>query len=415
MTLFGRRGAARHARLQAILAVAAIGAAVALPVVLIGVGGGVAAHELASLEDTGYQIVVSAAGLHGISGAHAAAAKILADSAVAFAAPILSVPIVAFNSSGNLSAVLAEGVIPREFTPTLGPTERYLFPTPLPLGDPNDSTHFANGSYSGVATYDVLVSSTFAASYRVHPGQSIILSPTVNESRGVRYNVTGVFGVALSLGQPNGAFAVLLPLSDLQVLAGFANGTGTVVPDGADTIEVVLSGSAAADPSTVDRITAEIQAEFPYYTVSTLSEEAQQLASANAVLTGFYLALSSVGLAVGLLFLALVLLRRVEADRRSIGVRRALGIPGSSIAGEIVRDGLVLSAAGSATGVVGGIMVVFGLARWGSPIVAEAAHLAVFDPLTLGPVIVAVVALSAGASAVAARSALSLEIGEVLR
>ena len=56
---------------------------------------------------------------------------------------------------------------------------------------------------------------------------------------------------------------------------------------------------------------------------SALTDEAAQLRASAAVLTGFYLALSSVGLLVGLVFLALVLLRRVEAERRTIGIQRA--------------------------------------------------------------------------------------------
>ena len=154
---------------------------------------------------------------------------------------------------------------------------------------------------------------------------------------------------------------------------------------------------------------------FPYYGVSSLTQEAQQLQSASGVLTGFYLALSSVGLTVGLLFLALVLLRRVEADRLSIGIRRALGIPGRSIATEIVRDGAMLALTGELFGLLAGYLIVEGIATWTTSTVQEAAKLAIFDPLVLGELVVGVVALSLLASAVATRSALRLEISEALR
>jgi putative ABC transport system permease protein len=149
--------------------------------------------------------------------------------------------------------------------------------------------------------------------------------------------------------------------------------------------------------------------------VSSLDQEAQQLEAASGVLTGFYLALSSVALTVGLLFLALVLVRRVEADRRSIGIRRALGLPGRWIAREIVSDGLVLAALGSLVGVVGGYLIVEALATWGSAAVQEAARLALFAPATLGAIVVGVLALSLLAGAVATRSALRVEITEALR
>ena len=99
MMRWGRGGALRHSRLQMILAVAAIGTAVALPVVLVSVGGGVSAHELAGLQNAGYQIVVSAAGAHGITNAHRYADRILGISGVTAASPVLSVTIDAFSSS----------------------------------------------------------------------------------------------------------------------------------------------------------------------------------------------------------------------------------------------------------------------------------------------------------------------------
>jgi putative ABC transport system permease protein len=409
------RGGARHARLQIVLAVAAIGAAVALPVVLVSVGGGVAAHELSVLESSGYQIVVSAAGEHGISGAHSWTTRLLGLPGVAAASPTLSIPVDAFNGTGAVSPVLAEGVIPDQFSPTLGPTESGLFPTPLGLGDPTDSAHYANGTYAGPATWDVLVSTPYSLASGVVPGDTLLLSPSSNASLGIRFNVTGTFGVPLSLLTPTGALAVTLPLSDLQKLTGYANGSGTVVPDAADSIEIAAVPSVAGDPGALAALTSAVQALFPYYSVSTLSQQAAQVATADAVLTGFYLALSSVGIAVGVLFLTLVLLRRVEAGARSIGIRRAIGVPGVSIAAGVVEEGLLLSAGGAAVGVVAGWAIVVGLATWATSTVQEAARLATFDPRLLTEIVVGIVALSLLASAIATRSALRADIGEALR
>ncbi len=412
---WGRGGSLRHSRLQLVLAVAAIATAVALPVVLISVGGGVSSHELANLQNAGYQIVVSAAGVHGITHAHSYADQILAIGGVTAASPVLSVTVDAFTSaSGTPSPVLAEGVIPDQFSPTLGPTESGLFPSPLPLGDPTDAVHFAHGTYSGPAIYDVLVSTPYAAAHRVTVGARLILSPVASSTVGTAYNVTGTFGVPPTVLGPTGAFAVIVPLSDLQTMTGFAGGAA-VAPDAADTIQVAVVGSLASNPNALGHLRDQVQALFPYYGVSSLTQEAQQLESASGVLTGFYLALSSVGLTVGLLFLALVLLRRVEADRRSIGIRRALGISGRSIAGEIVWNGATLALAGAAAGVIGGYLMVEALAAWATSAVQEAAQLAVFDPVILGELVAGVVGLSLLAGAVATRAALRMPISEALR
>ncbi len=415
MMRFGFGSSLRHLRIQQVLAIAAVGTAVALPVVLVSVGGGVSAHELTSLENAGYQLVVSASGEHGITNAHNVTDEILAIGSVTAASPVLSVAVDSFLATGGPSPVLAEGVIPDQFTPTLGPTEAGLFPNPLPLGDPSDRAHFDNGTYAGPASNEVLVSSPLAQADGITTGASLWIGPSTNRSQAVEYNVTGTFGVPPTALGPTGAFAIVLPLSNLQVMAGLASGTGSVGHDAADTIEISVTGAAASDPATLNHLRDEVQHLVPYYFVGSLSTEAQQLQSASGVLTGFYLALSSVALTVGLLFLALVLVRRVESDRRSIGIRRALGLPRRWIAREIVGDGLALALLGALFGVVGGYVIVEALAAWGSGGVRLAAEWAVFDPGTLLAIVLGVAGLSLVASAVATRAALRVEITEALR
>ena len=416
MIRFGFGASLRHLRLQQLLAIAAVGTAVALPVVLVSVGGGVSAHELADLENAGYQIVVSAPGIHGITDAHNLTQRILSIGSVVAASPVLSVSLDAFPASGGPTPVLAEGVIPDQFIPTLGPAENGLFPDPLPLGDPTDAVHFDNGTYAGLSTNDVLVSSPLAQANGIAAGSRLWLGPTTNRSQAVEYNVSGTFGIPpTSVVGSTGVFAIVLPLSNLQVMGGFAAGPNTTARDAVDTIEVAVTGVATTDPASLDQIRGEIQSLVPYYGVSSLDQEAQQLQSASGVLTGFYIALSSVALTVGLLFLALVLVRRVESDRRSIGIRRALGLPGRWIAREIVADGLVLALLGSLVGLLGGYLIVEALATWGTSAVRLAARLALFDPFTLAAIVAGVLGISLLASALATRTALRVEITEALR
>ena len=415
MRLWGGRGRLRHERLQTILTIAALATAVALPVVLLSVGGGVSAHELNDLENAGYQIVVSAGGYHGIANAHRIAGQILAIPSVTAASPVLSVAIDAFLGTGQAVPSLAEGVIPEEFLPTLGPTESGLFPSPLPLGDPTDAVHFDNGTYDGPATNDVMVSSPLAQEYHLAAGDTLLLGPSSNESQAVRYNLTGTFGVPLGeLGQ-TGGFALLLPLSSLQAMTGLSSGPGVPVVDAADTIEVSVGGSVATNPSQLDHVQQEVQGVVPYDSVSTLSQEAEQLQSASSVLTGFYLALSSVGITVGLVFLTLVMLRRVESDHRSIGIRRAIGVPGRLVVGGVLVEGATLAALGAVGGVVVGYLLVEALATWSTGAVQEAASLAEFVPLTLAELTLAILGLSLLAGALAARAALRLDLAESLR
>jgi putative ABC transport system permease protein len=409
--------ALRHHRLQAALAVAALATAVALPVVLLSVGGGVAAHEISAIENSGFQITISAGGLHGIGGAHDLSRQIDGLAGVAEASPVLSAPLDAFPPGGAATPLLAEGIIPIAFTATESPQFTGLFPNPLPFSDPGDSVHYANGSYAGPSADQVMVSTPFASDYGLTVGGTLRLAETDNRSQAVAFHIIGLFGVPQEYLAPTAVYGVLLPLSDLQVLVGAAtstSGAGALL-DSADTIEVSLIASESTDPTDVQRVAGEIAALVPYYGVSALTDEAAQLQASTAVLTGFYLALSSVGLLVGLVFLTLVLLRRVESERRTIGVQRAIGVPATQVALEWLRKSVTLGAAGALGGYLSGALCIFLLARYGQGAAATAAQLAVFDPATLVPLAVAIVGLAAMAGLVATRAALRIPITEALR
>jgi ABC-type lipoprotein release transport system permease subunit len=417
MISFERWRALRHHRLQATLAIAAMATAVALPVILLSVGGGVAAHEIASIENSGFQVTVSAGGLHGIADAHHLSQQIDSIPGVTQASPVLSAPLDAFPPSSSGTPLLAEGIVPVAFTATESPQFRGLFPDPLPFSDPTDSVHFGNGTYSGPSSEEVMVSTPFASDYGLSVGETLRLSETDNLSQAVAFRIVGLFGTPPEFLSPTAVYGVLLPLSDLQVLVGVANtpaDSGTPI-DAADTIEVALIPSESTDPTAVQRVASEISALVPYYGVSALTDEASQLRASAAVLTGFYLALSSVGLLVGLVFLTLVLLRRVESERRTIGVQRAIGVPASQVALEWLGKSVTLGAAGALGGFIAGAACIWVLARYGQGGAATAAQLAVFDPATLLPLAAAIIGLAALAGLVATRAALRIPITEALR
>ena len=409
--------ALRHHRLQSTLAIAAMATAVALPVVLLSVGGGVAAHEIASIENSGFQITVSAGGDHGIADAHALTQQIDGLAGVAQASPVLSAPLDAFPIGSSATPLLAEGIIPAAFTATESPQFRGLFPVPLPFSDPTDSIHYDNGTFGGVSSGEVMVSTPFATDYDLAVGGTLHLAETDNLSQSVGFQIVGLFGVPPQYLSPTAVYGVLLPLSDLQVLIGVAHSSSSAATtvDAADTIEVALVQSESTDPTAVQRVAGEISALVPFYGVSALKDEAAQLRASAAVLTGFYLALSSVGLLVGLVFLTLVLLRRVESERRTIGVQRAIGVPASQVAAEWLGKSVTLGASGAVGGFIAGAIGIELLARYGQGAAATAAQLAVFDPATLGLLAFAIIGLASLAGLAATRAALRIPIPEALR
>lgn len=412
---FGRIWQLRHWRLQTILAALAMAFAVSLPVLLLSVGGGVSAHELANLRASGFQISLSAPGEHGIVDAHRVGQQIEAIPSVGHASPVLSVPVDLFTGGGGALPLLAEGVVPSAFLATLPPEEVGLFPKPLPLGDPTDLVHWANGTYTGPSAGKILVSSPIAYAHGLRVGTAVQIAATPDPSTARTFTVSGIFGVPPALLGPTGAFAAVLPLSDLQVVTGYATNVSGVPVDAADTVEVALAGAAATDPTTVAQVAREVQGAYPFYAVDTQGDMVAEAERAASILTGFYVALSSVGLAVGLLFLALVLVRRVEGMRSEIAVRRAIGVPGRQIAVELAAPALLFAAAGTVGGMALAYAATRALAAWGSPTVQMAANLAVYDPLTLLLVALGVLGLGLLASTLATRAALRIPITETLR
>ncbi|MFZ0831168.1 MAG: FtsX-like permease family protein [Thermoplasmata archaeon] len=405
----------RHRTAQTFLAVAAIGAAVALPVVLLSVGGGVYTHELSSIEGAGFSISVDTAANHGIADAHALTKQFDALSGVAAASPLLSVPVDLFLPDGTAVPVLAEGVIPTEFAATQSSAERALLPPSVTLGDPDDTIHYANGNYTGPSSDQLLLSTPLLQTLNVSIGASVALSPTSNASAGTSFTVEGGFGLPPGLLGPSPVFVALLPLSQLQSLVGFARGSSGAILDDADSIQVAMVPALAASPTAVQRVASEIQAMVPYYSVTSLTQQTTEIQNAQAVITGFYVGLSSVGLIVGLLFLVIILLRRVEQERQSIGIRRAIGVPAWMVARGIIAEALGLTLGGLASGVTAGIVTVELLAHYGSSTVSDIASLAVFNPVELVALSAALVGLALVASALPVRRALGLSLPEVLR
>lgn len=405
----------RHRTAQTLLAIAAIGAAVALPVVLLSVGGGVYAHELSSIEQAGYSISVDTAGTHGLSGVHNLSAAIDRLSGVGAASPVLSISVDLFPPSGRPVPVLAEGVIPVAFAATQSAAERSLLPPTFTLGDPTDSVHFANGTYRGPSSDQLLLSTPLLQTLGLAAGARVSLSPSANASAGTTYTVEGSLGLPPGLLGPSPLFVAVLPLSQLQTLVGLAYSSSQALLDAADTIQISVVPALAADPGAVQRVAASVQAMVPYYSVTSLSQQASELEGAEAVITGFYVGLSSVGLAVGLLFLVIILLRRVEQERQSIGIRRAIGVPAWGIARGILAEALGLTGLGLTVGLAGGILTVEVLARVGPGAVAEIAGFADFAPGELALLAAALLGLALVASLLPVRRALRLSLPEVLR
>jgi len=179
-------------------------------------------------------------------------------------------------------------------------------------------------------------------------------------------------------------------------------------PNALVTLGVRTAGDPAAATAAVRAALAEIDPELPLFDVAPLAHRMRDEAAAvgfAALLMNAYGALA--------LFLAVVgvygvLAAAVEARRRELGVRAALGAAPATLRGAVVRDGLRVAAAAVAVG-LGTVAV---LARAVEALLFGVAPL---DPRVLGGTAVVMLAAAALASLLPAARAARTEPARVLR
>ena len=114
------------------------------------------------------------------------------------------------------------GCHPRPVHADLGAERIGALPVPAPSRRPDRQHPLRPRHLLGERHLRRAVSTPYAAAHSVSVGDTLTLSPVANCSLGTSYKVTGTFGVPPTILGPTGAFAVLLPLSDLQTMTGYA-------------------------------------------------------------------------------------------------------------------------------------------------------------------------------------------------
>jgi predicted permease len=210
-------------------------------------------------------------------------------------------------------------------------------------------------------------------------GQRLRMGPYITQADGPWATVVGVVGdvkqASLALDAPDAVY--------------FAAGQWLWI-DQTQSLAVRTRGDPAALVQSVQRAIWSVDPTPPVVRVATMRE----IVDASDAQRGFALvifaafALSAIVLAVVGLYG--VLARSVEARRRELGVRAALGATPLRVAAFVVRQGMTLAGVGIAAGVAGAVAVT-------SALQSMLYGVTPLDPLTFG----GTVALLVGASLVA--------------
>jgi putative ABC transport system permease protein len=340
-----------------------IGLAVGLVVLLLAISAGIqtSATELATA--SGVDLIAASANTTITTGsvppvphAHALARALpAADSNVAVASPWLIGEVVLANASlwraANGSSVPggwgptgagSVGWIPSANsgieTPSLYNGTGFTLP-----GDP----HYANGSYTGPFTHEIVLDQGLAGVLGVSVGDLIWASPVsptnTTSLPGWYANATAfrVVGVSGPFWLIPSALLAFFYLSELQTLIGGASPS----TDYASLLLIHLN-----DPTSASADQTRLEVAFPSLTIFTLSDVLGAIQSVVNLYRTFGVLIGVIGIVVAALFATTVLQMSVDDRSRELALLRAVGYTRARVGGLVAEEGLWLSLFGLAVG-----------------------------------------------------------------
>ncbi len=340
-----------------------IGLAVGLVVMLLSLSNGItdSATELAT--QSGVDLIgaapntsLTSTAFPPIADAHSLATRVpLADPNVVTASPWLIANLVFGNAS--LRAAADNGTAPSSWVPTgsgvVGwiPSNNGGLETPTVYngtgfsiaGDP----HFANGTYQGPETHEIVLDRALAQVLQVSVNDSVWASPTTPGTgtslsswyaNATEFRIVGVSGPFFLIPSALLAFTYL---SELQSLLG----SFYTYQDYASLLLVHLH-----DPTVAASDQAKLFAAFPQLSWITLSQVLGAIEHVVNLYRTFGTLIGVIGIVVAALFTTTVLQMSVDDRSRELALLRAIGQTRASVGLAIVEESILLAAIGFVIG-----------------------------------------------------------------
>jgi putative ABC transport system permease protein len=327
------------------LAVVGVAVAVALVTTVSGVALGLASGSVVQADGVDYWVVPEDGDLTTVAVAtegprlgdtHDLTARLRDDSRVDYATPVLlQVTPVRTAGDGETYVLLVGVVVPGAGADA--PRVAGLPTAPLTPGDP----HYANGSYGGPWTGELVASPAAAEVLGVETGDEVRVGDAAAD-RSFRVRAVAGEGPSSAVGSTPVA---LVHLSELQSVAGAQSG---------DTADQLLV--ATDDPS----LRSDLETLYPRTQVVTRDGLSAGSVSTTSLPVAMALAAVVVAVAVGALFTATTMGLEVTRDRRTLATLAALGFDGRSLVVLVATETLALCLLGGVAGVLlgaGGVLV----------------------------------------------------------
>ena len=340
-----------------------VGLAVGLVVLLLSLSAGVQSSATTLAYASGVDLLAVSPGstitsgqFPPLAGAHPLADEIPArDANVVSASPWLIEDLALANASlwqaANGSALPPGWTYTESGTVGWIPSDNQGIETPNLYAGPGFSArgdpHYANGSYTGPVTHEIVLDQALAGVLRVGVGDAVWASPTepptnaslpgwfANASRFVVAGISGPFWLVPS------ALLGFVYLSELQEMFGGASRT----TDYASLVLIHL-----ADPTHPSSDLARLAAAFPNLSLITLGDILSEIQHVVNLYRTFGLLVGAVGVVVAALFTTTVLQMSVDDRSRELALLRALGSNRAAVGLRVVEESLLLSGLGLAIG-----------------------------------------------------------------
>lgn len=356
-----RHGSSR----RLLLSLSGVAVAIMVMVLISSIALGLASQSAVQSDDVDYWIVPEGGSLETIAvspagpqlgSTHSLIRRLQRDATVAYATPVLlQVVPVATPTQDTPAYVLFVGVVAPD---TASPTVAGVSTTPLTAGDP----YYANGSYTGSWTGEVVVNAGAATLLNASAGSEI--TPTRGAPGPLRVRAVSETDFQTGVG---GTPVAVVHLSELQAM------TGATDADAADQLLVSTNDPAVEE---------SLHSLYPNTIVTTRTGLAASEASLSSLPVAMGVAALIIASLVGLLFTATMTGLEVTHDRTTLATLAALGYSGRSLAVLVVAETVTIAVLGGGVGALlgaGGIVVTNTLAA----ATLGVGSVAVFEPALL--------------------------------
>jgi len=197
-------------------------------------------------------------------------------------------------------------------------------------------THYANGSYDGPRSDEVVIDERTAAALDVSVGDTIHVGGTIESAREREYQVVGISGTFSTF---LGTETVTMQLSELQAITGRTDSDPAAI--------IAVSVAEGADPTEVE---GALESEYDLE-VRTNREQLRAFVGNNAGVVTGVVTMAVVAIASGIALVVNVLGTLVAHQRRELAALRAMGVSTPTLVGTVLGQGFGIGLLGSAVGV----------------------------------------------------------------